>query len=69
MYWVIGSVLWILFGLIAYGGQFALCESSGCRQLYGDCVVVRYVMLATGPIGFVVIAISTKGFRSGLRFR
>ena len=61
--------IWILFGLIAYGGQFAWCENNGHRQLLGDCVAVRFWMLAIGPIGFITVAIETKGFKHGLRFR
>ncbi len=69
---VIFAVLWLFFGIIAYGGMRAECDKK-CKKAPGGlfrpgCNVAQLLMLAFGPAGFVVIASLSK-FKHGIRFR
>ena len=61
--------LWVFCGLIAYGGMYAECSSDHSDCLDYDCACFRWFAFLIGPVGLFSVAIVTKFFKHGLRFK
>lgn len=66
---VLYAVLWVFFGVVAYGGVYAECINQHSEHMDRSCAVFRVMAGLLGPLGFISVALATGFFKNGLRFR
>ena len=61
--------IWIFCGLIAYSGMYADCSRGHGTSMDSECCKFRWFAFLIGPIGLFAVAIATRFFKHGLRFK
>lgn len=66
---VLCVVVWIFCGLIAYGGAYGECSEKHSGNSDTECFWIRWFMFLMGPAGLFAVAMATRLFQNGLRFK